>query len=239
MTPYYQDAKNGVTLYLGDALEILPTLEAGSVDAVVTDPPYGTERDEIHNNARWNNSGGKKAWESKKWSAIVGDNTPFDPVQLLRFKRLCLWGSNWYADKLPHRRGLLIWDKTGCGKARAEFKNDCEVAWTTETDAVRIFHHMWNGYKRDSEIGEHVHPTQKPILLMEWCLSFFPDSQAILDPYTGSGTTGVACIRTGRRFIGIEIEEKYCAIAANRLRREAERFPLFEPVTLKQRELLT
>jgi DNA modification methylase len=75
---------------------------------------------------------------------------------------------------------------------------------------------------------------------MEWCLDKVKAKrgETVLDPYTGSGTTGVACIRTGRRFIGIEIEEKYCAIAADRLRREAERFPLFPEPVLKQRELL-
>jgi DNA modification methylase len=96
---------------------------------------------------------------------------------------------------------------------------------------------MWAGYQRDSEIGEgSIHPTQKPIKLMEWCLRFVDGTVA--DPYMGSGTTGVACIRTGRRFIGIEIEPSYFEIAKRRCIAELERFPLLEPKPKKQMELL-
>ena len=87
---------------------------------------------------------------------------------------------------------------------------------------------MWAGFQRDSEVGErHLHPTQKPVELMLWCLEFFQHSNTILDPFMGSGTTGVACARLGRRFIGIEIEPKYFDIACKRIEQAYRQPDLF------------
>jgi DNA modification methylase len=98
---------------------------------------------------------------------------------------------------------------------------------------------MWAGFQRDSQAGHiHLHPMEKPVALMKWCLGWFPNATTILDPYMGSCPTGVACVRTGRKFIGIEIEEQYFAIAVRRIEAELNRFPLLEPKQPKQASML-
>jgi site-specific DNA-methyltransferase (adenine-specific) len=104
-----------------------------------------------------------------------------------------------------------------CGDGNSDFA-DCELAWTNLPKAVRIFRHMWNGMLRASERGyPRVHPTQKPVALIEWCITQIAAPQSVLDPFMGSGTTGVACANLGRQFIGIEIEAKYFDIACERI----------------------
>ena len=128
-----------------------------------------------------------------------------------------LWGANHYADKLPGQSKWLVWDKRK-GFTRNDFA-DCEMAWTNKGGVARLINHYWNGMMRDSEKGvERVHPTQKPIAVMEWAIKeTTDDNHTILDPFMGSGTTGVACVKLGRKFIGIEIEPKYFDIACKRI----------------------
>ena len=206
MKPYF--TRDNITLYHGDCLEILPTLETGSVDAVVTDPPYGISYDSSHSKYKNGIDRGVAAWDKK----------PFDPSPILSLGLpTIMWGGNCFASRLPDHPGWLSWRKTVRNGAKIR-QADMELAWTNCVRRSRTFEHLWIGAYRASESGiRNVHPTQKPIAVMEWCLSFTLDGCTILDPYTGSGTTGVACIRTGRSFIGIEIDERYCEIAAKRL----------------------
>ena len=228
-------ATDGVELYLGDCLDILPQFEPGSIHAVVTDPPYGVNNDCSYN-ARGLGEKTGKHWPARDWPQIHGDNRPFDPSPILALNLpTILWGANYYADKLPPS-GWLVWDKE---KPDQLDQSTCEVAWVSFKKNIRRFRHLWNGLCRATEVGEHYHATQKPIALMLWCLSFLPDAETVLDPFMGSGTTIVACIRTGRRAIGIEREKKYFDIAVERCKRELERFPLFtEEKPLKQGVLL-
>jgi site-specific DNA-methyltransferase (adenine-specific) len=196
------------TLYLGDCREILPTL--GRVDAVVTDPPYGHGWTGINSE-----SAGGRNWKRRRAEAIVGHNESFDPAPFLTYSDVILWGANHYANALPASAGWLIWDKRD-GTASNNL-SDVEIAWHKRGGSARLIRHMWNGLCRDSEIGEHHHPTQKAVAVMEWCLGFIPSAETILDPFMGSGTTGVACARLGRKFIGIEIEPKYFDIACRRI----------------------
>lgn len=229
LQPTWQTADGSVRLFLGDCIEVLPTLEEGSVDAVVTDPPYG-----IGYEHRRVTSG---KWVTKHHNTpIIGDDSPFDPGPWLKFREVVPWGAPHFSKRLPDG-GWLVWDKRR-GIEDVQFSmSDGEAAWTNTTPSLRIFRHLWFGLARDSEIGEHYHPTQKPIALMEWCLSYVKGSQ-ICDPFMGSGTTGVACVRTGRRFIGIEKEKKYFDIAVKRITDELNRAPLFEPPPVVQRTLL-
>ena len=209
------------TLYLGDCLEILQTL--GKVDAVVTDPPYGInyKRDSRKTygfHALRPNSSSKYIG-GKAEAPIIGDDKPFDPTPFLIAEAHIFWGANNYADKLPAKYGWLVWDKQITETWRA---SACELAWTDFLGSVRCFRHRWQGMMRDGKEcpyvgGKLVHPTQKPEALMDWCLSFLPKAETILDPFMGSGTTGVACANLGRKFIGIEIEEKYFDIACERI----------------------
>lgn len=212
MTPYYQD--DWATIYHGDCREILPILP--KVDLVLTDPPYGIDvmlhPANIHVETR--------ACVGREYAPIVGNDKPFDPSPWLSFPACILWGANHYAHNLPHNGRWLIWDKR-CQQQPTRNQADCEIAWCSDYGAARIFYHVWDGMIKASERGEQrQHPTQKPVRLMTWCLGFYEKAQTILDPFMGSGTTLVAAKQLNRKSIGIEIEEKYCEIAAKRLCQE-------------------
>jgi DNA modification methylase len=189
------------TLYLGDCRDILPTLP--KVGAVVTDPPYGIAQ-------LWAGEQAGKNGKSRLWD---GNNewdreTCPELVEMAREKseKSIIWGGNYYA--LPASRGYLIWDKM------QEFSNaDSELAWCSWSQTPRTFR-----YARAQLASEgKEHPTQKPLPLMKWCLAFLPKAETILDPFMGSGTTGVAAVQMGRSFIGIEREPKYFDIACKRI----------------------
>lgn len=191
------------TLYLGDCREILPTLP--KVDAVITDPPYGL-------GDKWQGGGGKgkSSWafdpsEAQGWDGETV-NAVLDIPSLA--PEVVIWGGNYYA--LPPRRCWLIWDK----KQPDTFTTgQAEMAWTNLDRPIRVF--RFAQCEQASE-GEKYHPTQKPLALMAWCLKWVK-GQAILDPFMGSGTTGVACLPAGRSFIGIEKDPRYFDIACRRI----------------------
>ena len=179
-------------LALGDCRDVLPTL--GNVDAVVTDPPYGLA-DKLQGGT-W----GKK-YEGNNWDARAGDLSGLPDVPTIA------WGGNYLT--VPPSRCWLIWYKRDAVRTMA----DCELAWTNFDANARVFD--WTIAATNPErVG---HPTQKPIALMKWCLGFLPNAQTILDPFMGSGTTGVAAVQMGRDFIGVEREEKYFDIACKRI----------------------
>jgi site-specific DNA-methyltransferase (adenine-specific)/modification methylase len=203
---------DGVTLHLADCREILPTL--GRVDAVVTDPPYGISavaRGEI-------GSGGKlpsRKFERSDWDNQTADQAVAMAIKLAR--HAIIFGGNYYA--LPPSSCWLVWDKLNTG----DFA-DCELAWTNLRKAVRRIQFRWNGMIRQNNEPRGDHPTQKPLGVMRWCIQHLPDdARTILDPFMGSGTTGVAAVSLGRKFIGIEIEEKYFDIARRRIAAELAR----------------
>ena len=198
------------TLYLGSCESILPTL--GKVDAVITDPPYGLA--EKLQGGTW---GKQYEGESKVWDA-----KPWEPTDLFlrSAKTFVIWGGNYFT--LPPSRGWLIHDKTIRGMTFA----DAEMAWTNMDRNTRVFSYLvprgFRGYER-------LHPTQKPLQLMRWCIEQAGNPGTILDPFMGSGTTGVAAIQLGRKFIGIEREPKYFEIACRRIEEAAKQGQLFEP----------
>jgi site-specific DNA-methyltransferase (adenine-specific) len=199
-------------LYLGDCREILPTL--GNVDAVVTDPPYGVGYFRHDGPGR-----GVAGAANFVGVRIEGDDAPFEPEHFLAYPHVVMWGSNHYAARLPEAEGRwLVWDKR-CGVTPSRDQSDCEFAWSSSAGPSRVFRHVWDGMIRDSERGiTRLHPTQKPIALMRWCVEQLPpDAGTILDPFMGSGTTGIACVKLGRRFIGIEIDCGYFDIACRRI----------------------
>ena len=205
------------TLYLGDCLEILPTL--GKVDAVVTDPPYGIG---INKSNRLSVSRG---FGGETWDECAADVSWLLPMGVPSI----VWGGNYF--DLPPTRAPLVWDKNNAGRDFADF----EMAWSNlDMVARRIVFRPMN------MDGGKQHPTQKPVRVMEWCLGFLPDAQTILDPFMGSGTTGVACAKLGRKFIGIELEPKYFDIACERIQKSYDQPDLFiePPKPAKQEELL-
>lgn len=196
------------TLYHGDCLEILPGL--AKADAVVTDPPYG-----IGEAAGKNKSRGKLA-VAKDFGNDNWDNEPISEeliaVVMASGKWNIIFGGNYYA--LPPTSCWLVWDKEN---GDSDFA-DCELAWTNLPKAVRRIRYMWNGMLRANGERRGDHPTQKPIGVMAWAINHLPEpSRTILDPFMGSGTTGVAAMSLQREFIGIEREQKYFDIACKRI----------------------
>ena len=206
------------TLYLGDCLEILPTLE--KVDAVITDPPYGIG--EAWGNAKsWQGTCGKgRLWDGRP----TWDVAPSAEVitQLAQYPAI-IWGGNYFTG-LPVSKAWLIWDK--CADMT---QAHAELAWTNCAPTVRTFRKSPLGVFGSGGLNGELkyHPTQKPESLMQWCLSFLPSAETILDPFMGSGTTGVACANLGRKVIGIEIEPKYFDIACERIENAQRQSRLF------------
>lgn len=201
----------GWTMHLGDCLEVMPTL--GKVDAVVTDPPYGI----AVARGEWT---GVLAEQKAYEGADDWDDEPASPEQVARMRSISRWqiifGGNYF--ELPPSSCWLVWDKQNGDNGFA----DCELAWTNLDRAVRRIVWQWHGMIRKGKEERH-HPTQKPVGVMQWCIGWLPaDAQTILDPFAGSGTTGVAALRLGRSFIGIERDEKYFALACDRLRAEEQ-----------------
>lgn len=173
------------------------------VDLLLTDPPYGISY--VHG------EGGGCLASSTRFAGkqIVGDDKPFDPTRWISFPSVVLWGANHYADKLPGMSGWMIWDKRD-GMASND-QADCEIAWTNSRSPARLFSCKWNGMIRDGdgEKAPRIHPTQKPVALMAWCIELCGDAKLIADPFVGSGTTIMACEALGRRCFACEIEPAY------------------------------
>lgn len=207
MKVYYQD--ESVTIYHGDCREILPQLPL--VDLVLTDPPYGLKWKPLGLQKR---QATKTDWQSaSKWD-VKPDLSLLSAVKVAGRKWI-VWGGNYLAKDLGSCKAPLVWDKqTGANKFA-----DGELAFTSfQKGTLRIFRHQWCGAFKDSERGERAkHPTQKPVALMKWCILQAGQVETILDPFMGSGTTLRAAKDLGLQAIGIEIEEKYCEIAAKRM----------------------
>lgn len=194
------------TLYLGDCMEIMPLL--GTFDAVVTDPPYGID---YGRQGGFNASHGWGSWrENCDWDRDRPPPEAFD-LMLGASKHQIIWGGNYFTDLLPPTMHWLLWDKGQRNFSLADF----EIAWGSQKRAARVIEYARGKAVRDGK----QHPTQKPVEVMARCLLELPKNAiTILDPYMGSGTTGVACVKLGRRFVGIEIDEGYFDIACRRIR---------------------
>jgi site-specific DNA-methyltransferase (adenine-specific)/modification methylase len=205
------------TLYLGCCQEILPTL--GKFDACITDPPYGIGEAAGKNASRTNKA------VAKDYGFATWDDKPIsDELILLAISKgenAVVFGGNYYA--LPPTSCWLVWDKENGDNDFA----DCELAWTNMKKAVRRLRFMWNGMLRQNNEQRGDHPTQKPIGVMKWCIKQAGMPDTIIDPFMGSGTTGVAAVQMGRKFTGIEINETYFDIACRRIEEAQRQLRLF------------
>lgn len=201
MTPYYSD--DLVTIYHGDSREW-----TGEAEAVVSDPPYGMRWDT--DTTRF--SGGLEVVKRGRVAPpVTGDDVPFDPTPWLGYDRVALFGANHYASRLPVGT-TLVWIKR-TDKAFGSFLSDAEIAWMKGGHGVYCYRDLRTP-------GPTNHPTEKPVGLMRWVLGRVGGSGTVLDPYMGSGSTLVASKSLGRRAIGIELDERYCEIAARRCSQE-------------------
>lgn len=203
--PYYSDGL--ITIYHGDCREIIPLLSG--VDAVITDPPYGIDwncdyRSWIKPSDKMQGGNSRRSYPQ-----IHGDKEPFDPSFLMRYKRVILFGAPCFMNKLGNGT-LLVWYKR-----KSAFLAQAEAAWMNTGTGVYVFEEPVEKMQ-----AERVHPTQKPLELMKWCILKAGSPDLILDPFGGSGTTGRAAKDMGKRCILIEREEAYCEIAARRMAQE-------------------
>lgn len=202
------------TLYLGDCMDVLPTLDR--VDAVITDPPYGIGESSKKVASRQRKAGGRSAAlaDQRDYGEFDWDQAPPDGALIDAIRNHATWsalfGGNYF--QLPPTSCWLVWDKLNGNNDFA----DCELAWTNWPKAVRRIQWRWNGMIRQGN-EDRYHPTQKPLEVMKWVIDLCPQSDTVLDPFMGSGTTGVAAVQMGRRFIGIEREPKYFEIACKRI----------------------
>ncbi len=231
------------TLHLGDCMDILPMLSA--VDAIISDPPYGQRQNTnvvgkggtracaVHDKRRKTAAGIHSTGVATRFpDAIAGDDAPFDPAPWLALNvPTILWGAHKFADRLPPG-GWLVWDKVPTGKVRDQ--GDGEAAWINANRPMRIFRLLWDGVCVGSEARHEVtagqrrvHPTQKPEALMRWCIQQIGAADTILDGYMGAGSTGVAAMQLGRKFIGIEIEPTYFQVACERIENVQRQARLF------------
>ena len=192
----------------GDGGHMAQLLDGAKVDALVSDPPYG-----IGNDGNYTRFVGS-IWHNNTWPDIAGDDAPFDPTPWTEYPIVILWGANHYAQKLLPGT-WLVWDKRHGGHEK--LLSDGEIAWCNQGQGVYIFNHGWGGFFRDSEVGQTLHPTQKPVALFDWCLKWTKDSKIILDPYGGSGPVMAACELQGRTCLMAEIEPKYCSVVLQRM----------------------
>ncbi len=200
-------------LYHGDCLEVMAEMAEGSADLVLTDPPYGIFKKTSGDGKMY----GKETIYCRDDTAGEWDKRPplkaFDEIRRVAADYI-IWGGNYFADYLGVCKGPLVWNK----KTGANSSADGEMAWATMTGTMKLLTLQWCGAFRDTERGElTVHPTQKPVAVMEWCLGRSPKAKTIFDPFMGSGTTGVACANLGRKFIGVEIDRDYFKIACRRI----------------------
>lgn len=183
------------------------------ISAVICDPPYGMATDTDYTRF----TGGKKVSRNFH-QGIRDDDKPFDPTRWLAYPKVILWGFQFFASHLPVGT-TLVWNKRRPNQL-GKFLSDCELAWMKGGKGCYLFNHHWNGFDRASERGQKsLHPSQKPVALMEWCCDKLKlkAGDTVLDPFMGTGCVGMACKNKGLNYIGIESEQKYFDIAHARI----------------------
>lgn len=236
--PYYE--QGGITIYHANCLHVLAQLPR--VALVLGDPPYGAkERTDRASKGRGKRLTTRQSikrqllLDSRDYEPVIGDDQPYDPAPMLALKvPTILWGANYYADKLPPSRCWLTWDKREGGTS--DDNADCELAWTNFDMPARLYSHLWRGVCRASEVGAApIHPTQKPVALMRWCLKLarLKPGAVVFDPYMGSGPVAKACKQLGYQYIGCELVQSYCTATILGLQQET----LFTEASLAEPDL--
>ena len=203
-----------------DAVENL--INGGAIDLCYTDPPYGiNEKGDRSNRGGLLGQGGLAKY--KKYDDFIDDSTSYaiDAYNIiegvLKIPRQVWWGANYYCHSLPLSNNWFVWDKRVDDKQR-DTQSDCELAWVkSKWSSVRIFRHLWKGMMKDSERGSaRIHPTQKPVALAEWAFDYFKEVNSVIDLFGGSGSTLIACEKTGRHCRMMELDEKYVDVIIKR-----------------------
>lgn len=188
-------------------------------DLVYTDPPYGINESASKRKTR-DASGLTKS--NSKLPEFLDDSIDYaikayEICEALKIPRQVWWGANYYCHSLPQSNNWFVWDKRVEEKQK-DANSDCELAWVkSKWSSVRIFRHLWKGLMKDSERGiARSHPTQKPVALAVWSFDYFKEVDVVLDLFLGSGSTLIACEKTGRKCYGMELEPHYISVIIKR-----------------------
>lgn len=209
--PYYE--ANGITIFNARCEDVMFSEQPA---LVLADPPYGAnERTKRKSNGR------SHLLQARDWPHVAGDDVSFDPRPILELKtKTILWGANYYPEHLPVSSSWFVWDKRA--GTTPDDNADCEIAWSNIGGPLRMFSHLWRGCITASEKQRKLHPMQKPVALMRWCLlrAKLPAGALVYDPYMGSGPVAKACKQLGYRYIGCELVESFCETAVLGLQQE-------------------
>jgi site-specific DNA-methyltransferase (adenine-specific)/modification methylase len=212
------------TLYMGDCMDVLPTL--GQFDAVITDPPFG-----VGNFVQTTGSlrgRGAEMGKAVEWNELAPPPEFFALIQSMSKHRI-IWGANFF-NCFEDRGGAIIWDKA---QPMPNFSK-ADIASCTHFQKTEIVRIPWTNFTV-ARMAETDHPCERPVELYDWCINYLPKPiNSVLDPFLGSGSCGIAAIRAGRKFIGIEREERYFDIACQRIEQAVAQGQLFEPEPKKQ-----
>jgi len=203
-------------VYCGDCLDLMKEIPDKSIDLVLTDPPYGVKRDKGFEGFEGFGGFGtpiaRRRYESDEWDSERPPKELFELI-IKKSKTAIIFGGNYFADFLPQGKHWIVWDKVNTMPTFG----DCELIWTNiPRNSVKKVKIQYNGLL--GKEAERYHPTQKSLKVITWIIeNYSQPGDTILDPFLGSGTTAVACVKTGRNYIGIEKEPKYVEIALKRL----------------------
>lgn len=225
LKPKMEQLKNKILL--GDCLEVMRSMPDKCVDLVLTDPPYGIDaagHGGVAAEGSRNSKTTRRKFERKTWDTERPSAEVFR--ELLRVSKCAIiFGGNYFVDLLPPSRCWLVWDKLNGSTSFA----DCELAWSNVSDSVRKFEHRWQGMlcETASDKLDRFHPTQKPVGLFQRILEkYAPPGALVFDPFSGSGTTAIACHNLGLDFVCVEKDPDYHAASVERLRKHLQQLLL-------------
>lgn len=225
MKPYWRSSDGAITVYHARYEDVLAAgcVPVREVALVHDDPPYGIDfgKHAIRKRGRPSTSREDGTAIGRSWAGVVGDDAPFDPAPLLVLDRpTVMWGGNNFASRLPDSGGWIVWDKKRGGTASQGHKaSDAELAWSNIGRMVDLFSFFWDGFRREGEVGSHLHPTQKPIELCSFVYRFakLKPGDLVFVPHGGSGPDLPACRAASLKLIWCECERTYCDTAIARL----------------------
>jgi hypothetical protein len=211
------------TLYRGDCMEVLPTLER--VDLCLTDPPFGVGNFvQTTGNVRGR---GDLHGEEVTWNEFSPSPEFFELVNAISRDRI-IWGANFF-NCFEAKGGAIVWDKA---QPMPNFSK-ADIASSSHFQKTEIVRIPWTNFDV-ARVAETCHPCERPVALYRWCIEYIPKVKSVIDPFLGSGSSAVAALQLGRKFIGIEREAKYFDIACKRIEQAAAQGQLFEPARAKQ-----
>jgi len=224
--PYKTYENNKILIINFDCLKVMELMEDNSVDLVLTDPPYGID---IAKKGNVGSGGVAKntSFKAKDWDNVIPTDNIFKKI-LSKGKNQIIFGGNYFAHLLPASKRWIVWDK---GVPEEMTFSGVELAWTSfKNNSLDFIKYQWNGMlQQDMKNKEvRVHPTQKPTGLFKKILeSYSEDQDLIFDGFLGSGTTALACLKTNRRCIGVELDEDYYEICLKRIEKQLQSPTLF------------